>query len=174
MYIIWSRWRVFRIINGIFKFVKLSRIRFSVVWCKENTMLFCWSFMLLKGWRIAFCRWVKWDNICNILATSGRLEIVCPLKFRCFIGCLTFIPCILWIILQTFRIGVFLFILVTNDCHDYFLAVHIVRRAWARLMHRFSKFVMVIWRRKLCKVDLRSFIARLQSSLIQDLLGLVF
>ena len=78
-----------------------------------------------------------------VLAISGSLEIVCPFELRCLTGCLTFFPCILWIIFQIFRIGVFLFILVTNDRHEFFFAVRIVRRALARLTRRVSKFVMV-------------------------------
>jgi len=42
------------------------------------------------------------------------------------------------------------------------------------LMRRVSKFVMVGWHRKSCKADLHSFIAHLQSSLIQALLGFAF
>ena len=67
-----------------------------------------------------------------------------------------------------------MFILETNDCHEFFFAVRIVRRALARFIRTVSKFVMMGWWRKLRRADFRSFMACLQSSLIQGLFGLLF
>jgi len=52
--------------------------------------------MLLKGWRIVFfLHELNEIAFAIVLAISESLEIVCPLEFSCFIGCLTFFPCIL-------------------------------------------------------------------------------
>jgi len=63
-----------------------------------------------------------------------------------------------------------LFILETNDCHEFFFAERIVRRALAG----FIRFVIVGWWRYIRRADFRSFMACLQSSLIKGLLGLLF
>jgi len=60
--------------------------------------------------------------------------------------------------------------LETNDCHEFFFAERIVRRALAG----FIRFVIVGWWRYIRRADFRSFMACLQSSLIKGLLGLLF
>ena len=90
-----------------------------------------------------------------------------------FHGLFYIFSCILCIIFQTFLIRFFYIILKTNDCHEFYFAIRIVRRALAHLIRNASKSATVGWRRKLCQADFRPFIAHLQSSLVHGLFGLV-